>query len=430
MSVRAAWVAVVLAAWACVAVAEGPATAPRPEARPVPDAPGRPVARGEANATQDDSGTGQPTALTEAPMLTALPEPAVQTMLAGPLSTPVPDIPRAVPTLPVTVVIPDTTGDLVPMPGPRQMVMAEHLMQEPPAPMVFVDDWTRGIPPLRPAKTDPLPGSGESALLRPEARPDTRLPVDATTVHADLRPRARPTAPVDPAPLVAAAPDQAPVYAVGSDPGVTPDAPQFSPQAVAVSLRPAARTAQVIQQASTVRRETARGAVCGDPGLQGEVMAAFHDGGGCGVDEPVRIRSVGGVTLSTPSIMDCNTAEALLSWVERSARPRLRDMGGGLAGLQIMGSYTCRPRNNQAGARLSEHGKGKAVDIGGFVLASGQTITVLDGWGTRAYGEQLRGMHSDACGPFGTVLGPNANAQHRNHFHFDTAGYRNGAYCR
>jgi hypothetical protein len=28
------------------------------------------------------------------------------------------------------------------------------------------------------------------------------------------------------------------------------------------------------------------------------------------------------------------------------------------------------------------------------------------------------------------VLGPNANSFHRDHFHFDTARYRSGSYCR
>ena len=33
----------------------------------------------------------------------------------------------------------------------------------------------------------------------------------------------------------------------------------------------------------------------------------------------------------------------------------------------------------------------------------------------------LRRLHKGACGTFGTVLGPDANEAHRNHFHFDLA---------
>ena len=45
-------------------------------------------------------------------------------------------------------------------------------------------------------------------------------------------------------------------------------------------------------------------------------------------------------------------------------------------------------------------------------------------------GKALKKMHKIACGPFGTVLGPNANRFHRDHFHFDTARYRSGSYCK
>ena len=38
------------------------------------------------------------------------------------------------------------------------------------------------------------------------------------------------------------------------------------------------------------------------------------------------------------------------------------------------------PVNSRPGARLSEHGRANAVDIGAFVLADGRRITVLEGW--------------------------------------------------
>ena len=42
----------------------------------------------------------------------------------------------------------------------------------------------------------------------------------------------------------------------------------------------------------------------------------------------------------------------------------------------------------------------------------------------------LRGAHSSACRIFGTVLGPEANDAHRNHFHVDLAFRRRSNYCR
>ena len=41
----------------------------------------------------------------------------------------------------------------------------------------------------------------------------------------------------------------------------------------------------------------------------------------------------------------------------------------------------------------------------------------------------LRRLHRGACGTFGTVLGPDANEAHRNHFHFDLAPRRRNAFC-
>ena len=42
----------------------------------------------------------------------------------------------------------------------------------------------------------------------------------------------------------------------------------------------------------------------------------------------------------------------------------------------------------------------------------------------------LRRLHKGACGVFGTVLGPEANEAHRDHFHFDLATRRRSAFCQ
>jgi hypothetical protein len=44
-------------------------------------------------------------------------------------------------------------------------------------------------------------------------------------------------------------------------------------------------------------------------------------------------------------------------------------------------------------------------------------------------GNFLRRLHKGACSVFGTVLGPEANEAHRDHFHFDLATRRRSAYC-
>lgn len=200
---------------------------------------------------------------------------------------------------------------------------------------------------------------------------------------------------------------------------------------MAASLRPWPRPDSFQKKAIARKRERTRGSVCGDPDLQGEYVGGVPGKlGGCGLQDAVRVSSVAGVRLSQRALIDCTTAKALKTWVNGAARPALRRQGGGLASLRVAAHYSCRTRNNKKGAKISEHGRGRAIDISGFVLRDGSTITVEQGWTARTSSSALRDMHRGACGPFGTVLGPNADSYHRDHFHFDTAPYRSGSYCR
>jgi hypothetical protein len=188
-----------------------------------------------------------------------------------------------------------------------------------------------------------------------------------------------------------------------------------------------------VRVASTEPRAGVRttGALCGDTRIRGEKIASIKGKiAGCGVTDPVRVISVAGISLSQQAIMDCETARTLADWVSSSAIPTFRGRGGGLDELKVAAHYSCRTRNSQPGAKISEHGKGHAIDISGFTLADGTMITVEEGWSSRRDRRVLERLHASACGPFGTVLGPNSDKFHKDHFHFDTARYRSGSYCR
>ena len=101
-----------------------------------------------------------------------------------------------------------------------------------------------------------------------------------------------------------------------------------------------------------------------------------------------------------------------------------------LVEVDVMGSYACRTRNNRPGARLSEHGLGRAIDIGGFRLADGRRISVKEDWGGSGEGKFLKALHRQSCGLFMTVLGPGADRYHHDHFHLDTARRNGSTYCR
>ncbi|WP_425097609.1 extensin family protein [Tropicibacter sp. S64] len=172
------------------------------------------------------------------------------------------------------------------------------------------------------------------------------------------------------------------------------------------------------------------GGLCGDPLLVGERIGTVDGNGVCGVEDAVSLRAIGSVTLSQPATLNCKTAQTLRSWLETGAKPAIGKRGGGLSELKVAAHYACRTRNHQRGAKISEHGKGNAIDISAVRLKDGTEISVLHHWGRGKDGKALKEMHKSACGPFGTVLGPGSDGFHKDHLHFDTASYRSGSYCR
>ncbi len=175
----------------------------------------------------------------------------------------------------------------------------------------------------------------------------------------------------------------------------------------------------------------AQGSVCQDGSIKGEKISPIPGKlAGCGLRDGVRVTSVDGVTLTQAASIDCNTARALKTWVRDGVKPAIGNRGGGVKSLRVVAHYSCRTRNNRKGAKISEHGKGRAVDIAAINLNDGSSITVLNGWKNRKDRRVLEKMHKAACGTFGTVLGPEADRYHQDHFHFDTARHRSGAYCR
>jgi hypothetical protein len=190
------------------------------------------------------------------------------------------------------------------------------------------------------------------------------------------------------------------------------------------------RYLQNLQRASAVRTQPvppavtgqASGQLCGVNGLQGQTIAPIaRTAQGCGVANPVRVTAVDGVRLSTPAVMECDTARALHTWVTRGVKPAVGNHGGGVVELRVAAHYVCRTRNHRAGAPISEHGRGRAIDISAVHLRNGEVFTVLRHWRDATYGPMLRAMHRAACGPFTTTLGPGSDGMHEDHFHFDTA---------
>ncbi len=236
------------------------------------------------------------------------------------------------------------------------------------------------------------------------------LPSSASAPNAEIRPELRPVSQQ--------------VLAFAARPS---DLPLLGPD---TSLMPYLRPKAVEQEALFKKRKLRKGSVCGDIDIQGKPVGNVPGRiKACGIKDAVQVTSVSGVALSRPSTMDCGTAIALNKWVDKTVKPTFKRRGP-VAEIQVAAHYACRTRNNQKGAKISEHGKGRAIDISGFKMADGEVVTVLNGWRKNPSKRQLTKVWRGACGPFGTVLGPNADRFHRDHFHLDTARHRRGPYCR
>ncbi|GAC1335889.1 MAG: hypothetical protein NVSMB26_21410 [Beijerinckiaceae bacterium] len=150
----------------------------------------------------------------------------------------------------------------------------------------------------------------------------------------------------------------------------------------------------------------------------------------CGMTHPFKVTALqnGAVAFNSTATLDCSMVAELDQWLADVVQPAAQArFGMPVAQINSMGSYSCRGMNNQVGARLSEHGFGNALDIGGFVLADGRTITIVHDWtrGDEQTQAFLRDVHGGACEHFTTVLGPGSNVFHYNHIHVDLAMYGN-----
>lgn len=143
----------------------------------------------------------------------------------------------------------------------------------------------------------------------------------------------------------------------------------------------------------------------------------------CGIVNPVRLsRITRQVRIEPPAELRCAAALALANWVTETVVPAAGHLSerGKLTALEQGSSYICRPRNNVAGARLSEHALGTAVDIMAFRFADGASVAVepREREGSMAEAFQ-RAVRAGACLHFTTVLGPGTDASHANHLHLD-----------
>ncbi len=156
----------------------------------------------------------------------------------------------------------------------------------------------------------------------------------------------------------------------------------------------------------------------------------------CGNPAPILMPIVGSATIRPAATTSCPMAADLASWFSQSVQPlALKHFGKKVHQIRNVSSYVCRNRYGDTNTRISEHAYANALDIAHFELQGGEKISVLKDWNS-AEGEPsqksafLHAVHKSAGEYFGTVLGPDANAAHKDHFHLDKAPRKRSNYCR
>src|SRR5262245_41032006 len=105
--------------------------------------------------------------------------------------------------------------------------------------------------------------------------------------------------------------------------------------------------------------------------------------GECGIEDAVRLEAVvlrdkTRVAVTPPALIRCTFAEEIAHWVREDVAPAVRALDASLKSVDNFASYDCRGRNRIVGAKLSEHGKGNALDIRSLKLANGTQLELTD----------------------------------------------------
>lgn len=144
----------------------------------------------------------------------------------------------------------------------------------------------------------------------------------------------------------------------------------------------------------------------------------------CSLRNVVRVNQ-SEIAYSSSFMATCPLAVGLALFERHALQPAAESAFGQLvAGVTHLGTYACRNVYGRATGRRSQHATANAIDLASFRLKDGKTVSVLRDWkGTDAEAAFLRDVKQRACRIFPTLLGPDYNAAHANHFHLDMGGF-------
>lgn len=158
--------------------------------------------------------------------------------------------------------------------------------------------------------------------------------------------------------------------------------------------------------------------------LEYQPLADYTPVADCPLTNVVRLNA-SGVAFNHSFVATCPLALSWLMFEHHYLQPAAKNLlGSPVSRVEHYGSFACRNIYGRKNARRSAHASAEALDVAAFSLADGQTISVLDDWpDEEKNGQFLRRIHQGACRSFATVLGPEYNAAHANHFHLAVGGF-------
>ncbi len=158
------------------------------------------------------------------------------------------------------------------------------------------------------------------------------------------------------------------------------------------------------------------------PGAAFEALSDIEVSDVCHIRDRVRLSQVGGSALR-PVETTCETALRLAMWERHTLQPLARaEFGERVTAIRHQSSYNCRTIRGSS-TRMSTHATADAIDVAGFTLEHGRQIELIEDWEDTSF---WQGLRNGGCRWFGTVLGPDYNALHADHFHMQNRG----GFCR
>jgi len=155
-----------------------------------------------------------------------------------------------------------------------------------------------------------------------------------------------------------------------------------------------------------------------------QTLPPIHDGQ-CGLQSPLAVSAivVNGRTIPVTGhvITDCAVATVLPKWMSDVDGYAQAKQSTRLKSVDVWTSYMCRNVDNAKTGNLSFHAFGAALDVPSFTLEDGRKPAVATNWNGGSAEDQniIHLTHDAACTYFMTVLGPDADKFHQNHFHVD-----------